>query len=300
MTKAPWPGEGRVEHDRPVLLVTKKSFYEVYGLDRKDSGFLAQLDKDRELSDWLMADYEENREVIAAVESFLALREIPFVRSTGRRPGDDSQYRLILAVGGDGTLLAASHEAVTTPVVGINSRPGRSIGYFCAGDRTDFPVVLSAILEGRMFPATLSRMDIYVNGERKSPPVLNDVLYCAASPAATSVYRLRLGEIEEIQRSSGVWIATPAGSTAGIGAAGGRKMNLSGSSMQFLVREPYMGVANRYRLDRGMFCEGLCLTSLTPHASIHVDGSRIAFELNYGDRVEPRVSAAPLRIFVQG
>jgi len=287
-----------VEGERPVLLVTKRSFYEVYGLERKDADFLAHLPKDRELADWLMADYEENRDAIAAVESFLDQHGTRYVRSSGVQRGVDGRYSLIVAVGGDGTLLAASHDAVSTPVVGINSRPGRSIGYFCAADRADFPEVLRDILGGRMLPKTLSRMDVFVNGERRCPPVLNDVLYCAVSPAATSVYRLALGDVEEIQRSSGVWIATPAGSTAGIAAAGGRKMSLTGSSMQFLVREPYVGVGTRYRLDRGVFSEGLCLTSLTPHASIYVDGSRIAFELSYGDRVEPRASEKPLRIYL--
>lgn len=289
-----------MELDKPVLLVTKKSFYEIYGLDRKDAGFLAQLDKDAELSARLMADYEENREVIVAVETFLEHGGIPFARVSAGQRFEDGRFGLIVAVGGDGTLLAASHEAVTTPVVGVNSRPGRSIGYFCAADRGDFPQVLGAILSGRPEPTTLARMDIWVNGERRCPPALNDVLYCADSPAATSVYRLRLGEVEEIQRSSGIWISTPAGSTAGIGAAGGRKMGLSGTSMQFLVREPYVGVGIGYKLDRGVFGEGLCLTSLTPHASIFVDGSRIAFELNYGDRIEPRVSETPLRIYLQG
>ena len=46
------------------------------------------------------------------------------------RPG--LRADLVIAVGGDGTVLAAAHAAGDMPILGVNSMPGRSGGFFCA------------------------------------------------------------------------------------------------------------------------------------------------------------------------
>ena len=51
--------------------------------------------------------------------------------------------RLVVTVGGDGTLLAASHlVGGGVPVVGINSSPRSSVGFFCAGKKGREPAIL--------------------------------------------------------------------------------------------------------------------------------------------------------------
>ena len=51
---------------------------------------------------------------------------------------DASDADLVVAVGGDGTLLAASHNVVDVPILGVNSAPGHSVGFFCAAKRPTF------------------------------------------------------------------------------------------------------------------------------------------------------------------
>jgi NAD+ kinase len=288
-----------IDLSRPVLVLVKKSFYEMYGLEQKDSRFLAMVESNSSAGRDLLVAHEENVRTIDAVISYLESSGIPYVKSVGRQGKIDGRYSLVITVGGDGTLLAASRQVLETRVVGINSRPGQSVGYFCAAHRDSFQSVLDEILSGRRESRSLARMDVHINGFRKSPPVLNDILYSGLNPAATTRYRLAMGAVEEMHRSSGIWVSTSAGSTGGIGAAGGEKVDLSNKQLQYLVREPYKPSGVHYSLDRGFFASGLAITNLMPDAMVFVDGTRCSFDVHYGDVIEPRVSAYPLHIFLQ-
>ncbi len=284
--------------ERPILLLVKKSFYELYGVERKDPRFLAMMSASTEAAQELLEAHRENIAAIEAVERYLAQRGIPYHKSEGTQGKVDDRFSLVVAVGGDGTLLAAAHQVLTTRVVGINSRPGRSVGYFCAADSSGFEALLDDVVSGRRKPRKLSRMDLFVNGYRKSPPALNDILYAATSPAATTRYLLCSGGHEELHRGSGVWVATPAGSTAAIGAAGGEAMDLEAPTLQFFVREPYVARDQSIKIRGGIFEDGLAITNLTPEAAVYLDGTRHSFAIHYGDVIEPRLSSHPLCIYL--
>lgn len=288
----------KLELNKPILLVAKKSFYEVYGLEKRDPRFMAMLETDPGNAASLLSAHDENIGAIKAVEEYFGKRGVHYVKSAAVPGIVDGRYSLVVAVGGDGTLLDASHGVQKTRVLGINSRPGRSVGFFCLADKESFESILEDIFEGRRDCRDLMRMDLHINGFRRSPPVLNDILFTGASPATTSHYRLRFNGAEEMQRSSGLWISTPAGSTGGIRAAGGGPMELTSNSMQFLVREPYTPAGTRYVLSGGVFEQGLEIINLTPEAMVYVDGSRISHQLMYGDVISSRVSEHPLRIFL--
>lgn len=283
---------------KPVLLLAKKSFFEKYGLEYRDPHFLALMKSDSEVAQSLRQAHEENLAVVESVEQFLLGSGINYVKSDvmSRQLGDGAE--VVLSVGGDGTLLMASHGVQDTPVVGINSRPGVSVGHFCAADRQDFQEVLDLIFSGRMQPRTLHRMDLQINGQPMSPPALNDLLYASENPAASTVFSMDIDGKSPMQRSSGIWFATAAGSTAGIRAAGGSVMELPDARMQFLVREPYYPRGEKAIPTQGYFQESFAVTNLTPHAAIYVDGSRIVHRLLYGDRIQPRISPHPLRIYL--
>ncbi len=56
----------------------------------------------------------------------------------------------MITVGGDGTLLAASHSVRDVPILGINSAPGYSVGFFCAAARSDLMPMIGAALAGKL------------------------------------------------------------------------------------------------------------------------------------------------------
>src|SRR5207247_2193761 len=127
-------------------------------------------------------------------------------------------YRLIVTVGGDGTLLKTSHHVgPIVPVLAINSAPKYSVGFFAGAAKGRVRGVIAAALDGRLERTVLARMRVEKNGRVLERRVLNEILFCHLNPAATSRYILRLenGEPQqESQRSSGLWVGPPAGSTA--------------------------------------------------------------------------------------
>src|SRR6185295_10984691 len=131
----------------------------------------------------------------------------------------------------------------------------------------------------------IHRMSVAINGKPVREQAFNDVLIAHKNPAAMTRYRLTIGASAEQQRSSGLWISTAAGSTAGIRSAGGRRMPIASPRLQYLVREPYTWPQRRYRLARG-FTSRIALQTLTVNMGLWIDGSRVRYDLALGDRVE--------------
>jgi len=208
--------------------------------------------------------------------------------------------RFVLAVGGDGTLLAASHWVTGAALLGVNSAPRSSIGQLTAARGTNLAGVLARIARGALLPRPVARLSIELEGERL-PPALNDVLVAHERPAATSRYRLRLGRRAEDQRSSGLWIATPTGSTAGIRSAGGAAMPLSAQRLQFRARELYRARRRPSTLASGFVEPGqeLVVESAMEEGWLFPDGARTAIRFPFGARAAFRVADVPLLLFAR-
>lgn len=211
---------------------------------------------------------------------------------------DPAGATLVVAVGGDGTLLAASHSIVRAPILGVNSAPGHSVGFFCSAQRATFRAMLERALAGKLPSVNLTRMAVAVNGRLRTKHVLNEALYCHSSPAATSRYLLRYGKRTEEQRSSGIWIGPAAGSTAAQRSAGGRVLSLDSRVLQLVVREPYAPSGKSYALTKLAVADGS-----TVHVESKMDDSALFFDGPYrhvpvrlGDKVSFFVSDEPLSV----
>jgi NAD+ kinase len=210
------------------------------------------------------------------------------------------QYDLIITIGGDGTVLDLSHRVTDVPILGVNSHPGSSVGYFCAGIVDEFDELLADALSGAMETFSLARFQVEVNGEPTGPPVLNDFLLAHENPAAVSRYVLTVGEgPSESLRSSGLWVATPAGSTAAIRSAGGMVLPLAARSLEYLVREPYPIPERPYRYHKGVqpMNATFRIESKMEYGRLFIDGPHLAYRLRFGDVVRIDHRAPPLKIF---
>jgi NAD+ kinase len=218
--------------------------------------------------------------------------------------------RLVVTVGGDGTLLTASHHvpAATAPwesaaappaLLGVNSAPRDSVGWFARARRATFAATLDAIAGGALRPMPVTRMGVVLDGVALAVPALNDVLVAHQHPAATSRYLVRRGRRFEEHRSSGLWIATAAGSTAGLRSAGGAVMPLRSRRLQFRARELYRRPGFTYALASGYLPPGatLVVESQMDAGWLWVDGSRTSHPFPFGARAELRATAAPLLLF---
>jgi NAD+ kinase len=97
-----------------------------------------------------------------------------------------------------------------------------------------------------------------------------------------------------------VWIATAAGSTAAIHAAGGRILPLGSGLLQFVVREPFrLGPLRRsFRLSRGTVRGGrsLVLTNMWQPAVLYMDGPHYTVPVPPASVVRLSRSPLPLRL----
>lgn len=107
--------------------------------------------------------------------------------------------------------------------------------------------------------------------------------------AATTRYTLALEGQRETQKSSGLWISTAVGSSAGILAAGGLQVDTERTDCQYLVREPLDKVMNTfYQLKKGFFTCGensLVIENRCEKALLALDGQHGRIELSWGDQV---------------
>jgi NAD+ kinase len=212
---------------------------------------------------------------------------------------------LVVTVGGDGTLLGASHGiGPGIPLLGVNSSPAHSIGFFCAAKKGHVYEAIAAALDGTLEGVELTRMRVDLNGQRLLDRVLNEALFCHHSPAATSRYILRVEDnlgatvSEEEHKSSGIWVGPAAGSTAAQRSAGGRVLSLTSSLLQYVVRELYRPHGTPPRMTLGLMGETqtLAIKSRMRQARLFLDGEHLVHDVTMGDVVTMRRSDEPLTV----
>jgi len=252
----------------------------------------------------LRADAEQKR-TVDAVRRALKSRKIAFEESSLARLSSTlkrqlAEADLVISIGGDGTLLGASHYVRDGMMIGVNSAPGDSVGHFCSANRENFAERLDAILDLKWRPVELARLQVTLEGKPLQELALNDVLVAHYSPAATTRYLIEVGDQVEEHRSSGVWISTAAGSTAGIGSAGGRRMPLRSRHIQFLARELYREPDREYELTRGLAPpgSGVTIASKMPDGRLYIDGARAQYQFPFGARAHIEIAQESLKLFL--
>mgnify|MGYP005832286367 CR=1 FL=1 len=204
-------------------------------------------------------------------------------------------YDLVITIGGDGTLLRGAHFVTTTPVLGVNSAPSNSVGLLCSATADNFQMILDKIVKDKMKPLLLQRVQAFINNEPICPPALNEVLFAHRSPASTSRYIICFNGKEENHKSSGVWIATPSGSTAAVFAAGGKVLPIKSRNLQFVVREPFI-LHKPLELIEGIIKprDKLEIISKTIEGALFIDGQPDIYPIPFGLKVRFKVSPYPL------
>ncbi len=285
---------------RNVLLTSKVTLYEMTNLERRDPALVRML---REGDPAVAAIESGHLETVYARDAVRAVLEsegirVREARRLGRIP--NGKYDLIVAVGGDGTVLDIARHVDATPILAVNSSPSSSYGYFSCATADTLEPMLTRILADGIEPVELTRISLEIDGQRHPYPALNDVLFGNALPAATSRYVLGIGDDEEAQKGSGVWVATAAGSTGAIRSAGGDVVDIREQWLQYWVREPFKGAtAHQYRLVNGhVGPSGIRFRSQMIQGTVYLDGRRNGVPIGFGSTAVLRPDAPPLRLFL--
>lgn len=232
--------------------------------------------------------HRENQNTLDVVQLELRKRGIDVNVVDKLQPSDVAWSDLVITVGGDGTFLTATHQigdADSTPILGVNSSPGSSYGFFCAADRDNFGHWLDNLSNGAVGTSSLWRLRVFVNKVPYPILALNDCLYAAEIAACTSRYSITDHGRSQLQKSSGVWISTAAGSTAAIRSAGGQTFPLTERKLQYRVRELFpesiVGepITSGYIENENDFQ----IVSRIHNARLFLDGHRNNIELHFGD-----------------
>ncbi|HEY8087816.1 MAG TPA: NAD(+)/NADH kinase [Polyangiaceae bacterium] len=291
---------------RRVCVVLKRSSWRKWVEEEKDALVARLLASGDETVRRMRPGHADHTETVEEVRRALAELDVDVTWSEhphGFRV--DGPCALVVTVGGDGTLLAASHGIGSgTPLLGINSAPSHSVGFFCAAHKGGAATALRKALAGELRRAELTRMRVELNGRVLHDRILNEALFCHDVPAATSRYILKVvGPRERVlgseeQKSSGLWVGPAAGSTAAQRSAGGRVLPLEARDLQYVVREPYQGGGNRLEMTLGRVrpAEALHIKSKMRHACVFLDGDHIVHEVTIGDVVAMKRSAETLLV----
>jgi len=283
---------------KKVLIVYKRSSYEEHVLHGRQSAYIRLLRQGSPATKTAKRVHQEHRESFATVREVLEEFGIPYeIRLRfSRKP--IRGYDLVMTIGGDGTFLETSHFLQGGVLLGFNSAPSESIGFYCRANRLNFRQKLISLLRGRHRFQRLERLQCHFPGSKKAPLVLNDILFTNRNPAGTTRYFLKVGNKKEEQKSSGIWIAPAPGSTAAIHSAGGRTLPLTSSKFQYVIREPYEPFGKKYKMKRGILSRGtqIKLLSMMDVGVIFIDGPHWRFPIKRGDVVTIRHANKPIQV----
>lgn len=309
-----------------LLVVEKLSAHDL-AYENGNTDMLALIKRRDPSIKALLLGHEEHTYSTNKLAEFLNSPEVSKVCSWTRvyRDGLTADHvraaDVLITLGGDGTFLWASKfiGIGTCQIIGINSSPSTSVGYYTMGDISLFCQRFLWLLEERWVDdVSLTRLEYTINGHVPTVStqryVMNDVLFCAEHPADMSRYSIKTREGEEEQKSSGVWVCTPAGSTAAMLSAGGVVQGWTDRRLQYKVREPYKAITNPdksfYRLVHG-FINPLLRASDTEEQKdddsmeivckmrrglLCLDGSTITRPVTYGDKIIIKPSRHSLRV----
>ena len=217
-------------------------------------------------------------------------------RATADRPLLGRRCDLVVVVGGDGSLLGVGRDLAHTgvPVLGIN-RGGLGFLADIAPERIERQ--LGEVLDGEyrveehfLLEAEVCRGDERIGGS----PALNDVVVHPGSMARMMEFSLEVdGEFVYDQRSDGLIVASPTGSTAYALSAGGPIMHPSLDAIVIVPMFPHT-LTSRPLVVRGA-SEIAVTLGRVDSARANCD-SQVDFDLRSGDTVRIRKHATPLRL----
>lgn len=278
-----------------VILVKKKTLYTRFSENVEAQNIVKK-------KEFIQAkkDHEEYQQCVQNILETLEGSKIrPWIINTGQA-FDSRGTDLVITVGGDGTLLSASHHVgPDIPMLAIKSNSS-SVGFLCCplqlskknkesnairGKAAILGVARRLVGQRQLSFRPISRMEVLVRGKSVSKRVLNEALFSHVCPAAMS----RMMFENEYYESSGVWVGTGAGSTGAMSSAGGTQMNPDQPDLQAIIREPYNN-----REKKQFFKSEFKLVNRITEAVLYLDGPYLQVPVGFGDAVTFRTSKEPL------
>lgn len=205
---------------------------------------------------------------------------------------------LAVVVGGDGTILHSARALADAdiPLVGVNL--GR-LGFLADILPDEMIDKLGEILDGHYFEERRFLLTTHV--ERAGACVIegyafNDAVLHKWNSVRMIEFETRVdGQLVNCQRSDGIIVSTPTGSTAYALSGGGPILHPSMNAIALVPICPHTLSNRPLVIDGGSVVELIVNTGSQPHVRITLDGQD-NFEVNDDDRIVIRRKDAPIRL----
>jgi len=249
---------------------------------------------------------ERLRNTLRSVEAFLLQRQVQLAYDEraaqvlghgGAKPLHQlaEQSDLAIVIGGDGTLLSSAREIVDAgiPLLGINL--GR-LGFLVDISPDDMLSILAAVLDGHYQQDNRFLLSCKI-GDRHPQLALNDVVLHKWNVARMIEFETWVNDSSiDTQRSDGLIISTPTGSTAYALSGGGPLLAPSLDAIALVPICPHT-LSNRPIVIHGDSRIAISVSGKTDpeHVRVTCDG-QASLRVAAGERIEVHKHPVPLRL----
>jgi NAD+ kinase len=199
---------------------------------------------------------------------------------------------VIVAVGGDGTVLAASHLSRThdVPLLGVNAG---NVGFLAEVEPAQIPEALDRLVAGRFRISTRMTLEATLPRGRVVPGLNDVVVEKAVSRQVVGIAVSVAGEGLVEYRTDAVIVATPTGSTAYTFSAGGPLVDPEIEALILTAVAPHNLFGRPIVFGPTVALE-ISITSDRP-ARVNIDGHHHA-DLSPGDTITVVRGSRPVRL----
>jgi len=196
----------------------------------------------------------------------------------------------IVVLAGDGTFLKTAHFVKGIPMIGVNATPQRRFGFFCRANLKNIIPRFRAWKKGKLKPIKLHRLESVIDckGKKTIPFLaLNELFIGCSRPFHVSKYKLNINGKSEHQKSSGLLVATAAGSHGWMSNAGGKKLPLTSKKFQFVTREAVHSKIVKMKMTWGVLPDKgkISITSDTEDGIVVVDSYPVPWKFPIGAKI---------------
>ncbi|MBI3297843.1 MAG: NAD(+)/NADH kinase [Elusimicrobia bacterium] len=199
---------------------------------------------------------------------------------------------LVIALGGDNHFIYVSHFLRKAPILGVNADRVRSHGGLLELDERQLEAASDVLRAGWGSVSAWPRLEVRVGG-RFAGLATSELFIGERQRKHMSRHVLRVGELEEEHKSSGLLVSTPAGSTGWYGHYG----KPFTADARWVLTEPFPR-GGRLRLGRGVLTKDrtLKVRSLNDAEGIVAVDSLEETPFTFAAQAEVRLSKHPLHV----